>query len=90
MRKNKHFTPTKLKKIKRKEKDRGIFIYVHFVKQIKMFFSIYLLFYRLKTKKNRENLEQFLMHSEKMTSLTKYYRCDEMFANLEVCLFEKN
>ncbi|CAH0750119.1 unnamed protein product [Diatraea saccharalis] len=39
---------------------------------------------RLKTKKNRENLEEFLLSCERVTSLTKYYKCEEMFSNLEI------
>uniref|UniRef100_A0A1B0C8A0 Putative spliceosomal protein fbp11/splicing factor prp40 n=1 Tax=Lutzomyia longipalpis TaxID=7200 RepID=A0A1B0C8A0_LUTLO len=39
---------------------------------------------RLKAKQAKENLEKFLMTSEKMSSLMKYYKCDEMFAQLEV------
>ncbi|CAH0714326.1 unnamed protein product, partial [Brenthis ino] len=39
---------------------------------------------RLKTKKNRENLEEFLLSCERVTSLTKYYKCEEMFNNLEI------
>ncbi|VVC89920.1 unnamed protein product, partial [Leptidea sinapis] len=39
---------------------------------------------RLKTKKNRENLEEFLLSCERVTSLTKYYRCEDMFGNLEI------
>ncbi|XP_013142827.1 PREDICTED: pre-mRNA-processing factor 40 homolog A isoform X2 [Papilio polytes] len=39
---------------------------------------------RLKTKKNRENLEEFLLSCERVTSLTKYYKCEEMFGNLEI------
>ncbi|KAH9632309.1 hypothetical protein HF086_010234 [Spodoptera exigua] len=39
---------------------------------------------RLKTKKNRENLEEFLLSCDRVTSLTKYYKCEEMFNNLEV------
>lgn len=39
---------------------------------------------RLKAKKSRENLEKFLMSHEKIDSTTKYYRCEEMFANLDV------
>lgn len=46
--------------------------------------NIYLLFHRLKTKKNRENLEEFLLSCDRVTSLTKYYKCEEMFSNLEV------
>ncbi|KAG7306274.1 hypothetical protein JYU34_008874 [Plutella xylostella] len=39
---------------------------------------------RLKIKKNRESLEEFLLSCERVTSLTKYYKCDEMFTNLEI------
>ncbi|XP_055543926.1 pre-mRNA-processing factor 40 homolog A [Wyeomyia smithii] len=39
---------------------------------------------RLKIKKSKEELEKFLMTSEKMNASLKYYRCDEMFANLDV------
>lgn len=39
---------------------------------------------RLKTKKNRENLEEFLLSCDRVTSLTKYYKCEEMFNNLEI------
>ncbi|XP_026315347.1 pre-mRNA-processing factor 40 homolog A isoform X2 [Hyposmocoma kahamanoa] len=39
---------------------------------------------RLKTKKNRENLEEFLLGCDRVTSLTKYYKCEEMFNNLEI------
>ncbi|XP_072939265.1 pre-mRNA-processing factor 40 homolog A [Epargyreus clarus] len=39
---------------------------------------------RLKTKKNRENLEEFLLTCDRVTSLTKYYKCEEMFNNLEI------
>lgn len=39
---------------------------------------------RLKAKKSRENLEKFLMSHEKIDSTTKYYRCEEMFASLDV------
>ncbi|XP_049868561.1 pre-mRNA-processing factor 40 homolog A isoform X2 [Pectinophora gossypiella] len=39
---------------------------------------------RLKTKKNRENLEEFLLNCDRVTSLTKYYKCEEMFSNLEL------
>lgn len=41
-----------------------------------------LLFNRLK--KAKEDLEQFLLESDRMTSTTKYYKCEEMFGNLEV------
>ncbi|CAK1540472.1 unnamed protein product [Leptosia nina] len=39
---------------------------------------------RLKTKKNRENLEEFILTCDRVTSLTKYYKCEEMFGNLEI------
>jgi pre-mRNA-processing factor 40 len=39
---------------------------------------------RLKAKKSKENLEKFLMSHEKVDSTVKYYRCEEMFSNLEV------
>ncbi|XP_052739320.1 pre-mRNA-processing factor 40 homolog B isoform X1 [Bicyclus anynana] len=39
---------------------------------------------RLKTKKNRESLEEFLLSCDRVTSLTKYYKCEEMFSNLEI------
>ncbi|XP_059050039.1 pre-mRNA-processing factor 40 homolog A isoform X1 [Achroia grisella] len=39
---------------------------------------------RLKTKKNRENLEEFLLTCDRVSSITKYYKCEEMFGNLEI------
>ncbi|KRT81264.1 hypothetical protein AMK59_5352, partial [Oryctes borbonicus] len=39
---------------------------------------------RLKAKKAKENLDQFLLTTDKITSTTKYYKCDELFSNLEV------
>lgn len=39
---------------------------------------------RIKAKKSKEQLEEFLLKSDKMTSTTKYYKCDEMFGHLEV------
>ncbi|KAF5284006.1 hypothetical protein FQR65_LT13640 [Abscondita terminalis] len=39
---------------------------------------------RLKAKKAKECLEDFLLNSDKISSSTKYYRCDEIFTNLEV------
>lgn len=35
-------------------------------------------------KKAKEDLEQFLLDNERMTSTTKYYRCEEMYGNLEI------
>lgn len=39
---------------------------------------------RLKAKKAKENLEEYLLSSDRITSSTKYYKCDEIFTNLEV------
>lgn len=39
---------------------------------------------RIKAKKSKEQLEEFLLNSDKMTSTTKYYKCDEHFGHLEV------
>ncbi|XP_046424442.1 pre-mRNA-processing factor 40 homolog A [Neodiprion virginianus] len=39
---------------------------------------------RLRLKKAKEDLEQFLLTHEKMTSNTKYYKCEEMYGNLEL------
>jgi pre-mRNA-processing factor 40 len=39
---------------------------------------------RLKAKRSKENLEKFLMSHDKIDSTVKYYKCEEMFANLEV------
>lgn len=39
---------------------------------------------RLKAKQAKENLEKFLMENDKMTSTTKYYKCDEYFVGSEV------
>lgn len=35
-------------------------------------------------KKAKEDLEQFLLENERMTSTTKYYKCEEMYGNLEI------
>ena len=37
---------------------------------------------RLAAIKNKEDLEHFLMTTDRMTSTTKYYRCEEIFAEL--------
>lgn len=39
---------------------------------------------RLKAKRSKEQLEEFLLKTDKITSLTKYYRCDELFTGMEV------
>ncbi|KAL1123097.1 hypothetical protein AAG570_002185 [Ranatra chinensis] len=39
---------------------------------------------RLRIKKAKEDLEEFLMTSEKMSSTLRYYRCQEVFGDLEV------
>lgn len=44
-------------------------------------------FFRLKIKKNRENLEEFLLTCDRVTSMTKFYKCEEMFSNLEVSTY---
>ncbi|CAG0903191.1 unnamed protein product [Darwinula stevensoni] len=38
---------------------------------------------RLRLKKNKEDLEQFLLNHEEMNSYIKYYRCEELFGHLE-------
>lgn len=43
-----------------------------------------LLHSRHRLKKAKEDLEQFLLENERMMSTTKYYKCEEMFGNLEV------
>ncbi|XP_001601251.2 pre-mRNA-processing factor 40 homolog A isoform X1 [Nasonia vitripennis] len=39
---------------------------------------------RLRLKKAKEDLEQFLLDNERMTSTTKYYKCEEMYGSLEL------
>ena len=39
---------------------------------------------RLRIKKAKEDLEEFLMTTERMTSTMRYYRCQEAFGDLEV------
>lgn len=39
---------------------------------------------RLRAKRSKENLEKFLMSHEKIDSTTKYYRCEDMFSNMEL------
>lgn len=39
---------------------------------------------RLKAKKAKEDLEDFLITNEQMTSTTRYFRCQELFGDLEV------
>ncbi|CAH1185423.1 unnamed protein product [Phyllotreta striolata] len=39
---------------------------------------------RLKSKKYKEQLEEFLLKTDLITSATKYYRCDELFSTMEV------
>ncbi|XP_012278359.1 pre-mRNA-processing factor 40 homolog A [Orussus abietinus] len=39
---------------------------------------------RLRLKKAKEDLEQFLLDSDRMTSTTKYYKCEEIFGNLDI------
>lgn len=40
---------------------------------------------RLRAKKAKEDLEEFLMTSDRMNSSVRYYRCQEIFSGLEVC-----
>ncbi|KAJ8954208.1 hypothetical protein NQ318_005803 [Aromia moschata] len=40
--------------------------------------------HRLKAKKSKEQLEEFLLNSDKIMSTTKYYKCDEIFGHLEI------
>lgn len=42
---------------------------------------------RQRAKKAKEDLEDFLMHNDKITSMTKYYRCEDMFGHMEVKYF---
>ena len=39
---------------------------------------------RLKMKRAKEKLEEFLLKTELITSTTKYYKCDELFANNDI------
>nr|CAG4651818.1 EOG090X064W [Triops cancriformis] len=39
---------------------------------------------RIRAKKAKEDLEHFLIHSPQLTSLMKYYKCQELFGQLEV------
>lgn len=39
---------------------------------------------RLKAKKSKEHLEDYLLNCDKISSTTKYYKCDELFSNAEV------
>ncbi|KAG8258733.1 PRP40 pre-mRNA processing factor 40 [Homalodisca vitripennis] len=39
---------------------------------------------RMRAKKAKEDLEEFLMTTDKMTSSTRYYRCQEIFGDLDV------
>jgi len=41
---------------------------------------------RLRAKKAKEDLEQFLMTNPKMSSTVRYYRCEEMFGALDVSI----
>ncbi|XP_059477896.1 pre-mRNA-processing factor 40 homolog A [Neocloeon triangulifer] len=38
---------------------------------------------RLRIKKAKEDLEQFLLSNERMSSTTKYYKCEELFGHME-------
>jgi pre-mRNA-processing factor 40 len=39
---------------------------------------------RLRAKKNKEDLEEFLMNNDRITSTMKYFRCEETFGDLTV------
>ncbi|KAL3270795.1 hypothetical protein HHI36_021318 [Cryptolaemus montrouzieri] len=39
---------------------------------------------RIRAKKSKELLEEFLLNCDQISSSTKYYRCDEMFSYMEV------
>lgn len=39
---------------------------------------------RLRLKKAKEDLEQFLLNNDRMTSNTKYYKCEELFGHMDV------
>ncbi|KAF7997587.1 hypothetical protein HCN44_006158 [Aphidius gifuensis] len=39
---------------------------------------------RLRLKKAKEDLEKFLLNHDRMTSTTKYYKCEEIYGNLEI------
>lgn len=39
---------------------------------------------RLRAKKAKEDLEKFLMTCDKMSSITKYYKCDELFVGQKI------
>merc|ERR1712051_1128953 len=39
---------------------------------------------RLRAKKNKEELEEFLMNNDRITSTMKYFRCDELFGESTV------
>lgn len=42
---------------------------------------------RLKAKRSKEQLEEFLLNCDKISSTTKYYKCDELFVHTEVIFF---
>lgn len=80
--------------MKERSKGKNWFNFFMLSYMVQFIFKIYFKFdweltgfflnFRLKTKKNRENLEEFLLSCDRVTSLTKYYKCEEMFNNLEV------
>lgn len=41
---------------------------------------------RMRAKKAKEDLEEFLMTTDKMSSTTRYYRCQEIFGELDVSI----
>lgn len=45
---------------------------------------------RLRAKKAKEDLESFLLSDSRISSTTKYYRCEEMYGSLDVRFKEKS
>ncbi|KAF0288824.1 Pre-mRNA-processing factor 40 B [Amphibalanus amphitrite] len=39
---------------------------------------------RLRAKKAKEDLEEFLLSGDRITSMTKYYKCEEMFVDMDI------
>ncbi|XP_037086064.1 pre-mRNA-processing factor 40 homolog B-like [Pollicipes pollicipes] len=39
---------------------------------------------RLRAKKAKEDLEEFLLTGDRITSMTKYYKCEEMFVDMDI------
>lgn len=39
---------------------------------------------RLRSKKAKEDLEEFLLTGDRITSMTKYYKCEDMFGDMDI------